>query len=511
MATLTGKTLGKYQVGERIGRGGMAEVYKAYHPRLQRDVAIKVLHSYLAEGVDFLARFEREARAIAALRHPHIVQVFDYDVEDEIVYMVMEFISGGSLKARQDKFISSVEYMPLDQVLRVIGEVGEALDYAHAKDMLHRDIKPANILLDRSGSSILTDFGIARIVSDTQFTVTGTLIGTPAYMSPEQGKGDELTPASDLYSLGIILYELLTNQVPFDADTPLGIIHKQVNEPLPFPRTIREDITKEIEAVVLKVLAKDPSDRYPSATEFTDALREAMAGVAEGEPYPVAELKQDDDVDLQPTVIMVDDEDQDEVLAPTVAMDEAITPMDATEVVPEEIEEVISPITLPEEKRKDEPISPISPTPEEAKVVEDFPQNGKGVQIFRSKRLPYLLGAIAVLTIAIILAVSGIFQTNDHVCNSIEECREQAFVAMDQGDFEVAIDRLSMAIEIASPGEHPPFAELWCIRADAYLALDRIDEASSDLEGCIVWTEDDPGLEQLRREAENRLMELRGD
>jgi serine/threonine protein kinase len=276
MASLIGRTLGKYQLTELLGRGGMAEVYKAHHPQLDRYVTIKVLHSYLAEGEDFLARFQREARAVAALRHPHIVQIHDFDVQDGTYYMVMEFIDGGTLQGRMADLAREGAYLPLAQVLGILSQVAGALDYAHKKGIIHRDIKPSNILLNTSGEAYLTDFGIARMVSATQFTATGALIGTPTYMSPEQALGEELTGASDIYSLGIILFESLTGKAPFTSDTtPLAVIHKHVHEPPPKPSSLRPALAGELEAVVLKTLEKAPEQRFLSAKELAQALEKS--------------------------------------------------------------------------------------------------------------------------------------------------------------------------------------------------------------------------------------------
>ncbi len=281
MANLIGKIVGKYKLIERLGSGGMAEVYKAYHPKLERFVSIKILHSYLAEGEDFLTRFEREAKAVASLRHPHIVQIHDFDVEDDNYYMVMDYIDGGTLHARMVELSKKSLYMPIDQVLSILRQVADALDYAHQKGIIHRDIKPSNILLDSAGNAFLSDFGIARIIGGTQLTSTGSLIGTPTYMSPEQGKGDELTTVSDIYSLGVILYELLTGKVPFSSDTtPLAIIHKHLTETPPEPRLLRPGLPAEAEQVILKALAKDPRQRYQSAGEMVQALEKALGGEA---------------------------------------------------------------------------------------------------------------------------------------------------------------------------------------------------------------------------------------
>jgi tRNA A-37 threonylcarbamoyl transferase component Bud32 len=274
-ASLEGQTLGKYRVLEPLGRGGMAQVYRAYHPQLDRYVAIKVLRSDLVEDVEFLSRFRREARAVAALRHPNIVQVFDFDVHGDIYYMVMELLEGDTLKTRLNDYRARGESMPPGEVVRILLDVLDGLAYAHSEGMIHRDIKPANILLTRRGQAVVADFGIAQIVGGTQYTVSGALMGTLNYMAPEQGLESHSDARSDIYSLGIVYYEMLTQRTPFDADTPLAILMKHLNDPLPLPRQVAPTIPEPFERVVLKALAKRAEERYQSAAEMAEALRQA--------------------------------------------------------------------------------------------------------------------------------------------------------------------------------------------------------------------------------------------
>lgn len=277
MGDLTGMTFGRYQILERVGRGGMAEVYKAYQPSLDRHVAIKVLHPFLLEEAGSGERFQREARAVAALRHPHILQVFDFDEQNGTYFMVMEYIGGPNLKAVLQQQIEHQALLPLERVGAIITGVGGALDYAHQQDMVHRDVKPHNIMFTEQGHPLLTDFGIAKIVSGASLTASGVLSGTPAYMSPEQGRGERLDARTDIYSLGVVLYEMVTGRVPFDADTPFAVVIKHINDPLPHPRTINPALSPAVEGVVLRALAKAPDERYQTAGEMVRALQTVLA------------------------------------------------------------------------------------------------------------------------------------------------------------------------------------------------------------------------------------------
>ena len=292
MPEMIGRKLGKYELVERLGRGGMAEVYKAYQPGVERHVAIKVMHGHLSDNPELVQRFQREARSIGQLQHAHIGRVIDFDVEADVSYMVMEYIQGGTL----DSYLKQKKVLPVDEAVRITLQLADALAYAHQRGMIHRDIKPGNILFsDESHShALLTDFGIARLLDEQkQMTMTGALIGTPNYMSPEAARGEPCDARADIYSLGVVLYEMVTGRTPYAADTPYSFLMKQANEPLPPPRTLNPKLPVALEAIILKALAKEPAARYQSATDFATALRMAQAvadSTATG-PLPMAHPK----------------------------------------------------------------------------------------------------------------------------------------------------------------------------------------------------------------------------
>ena len=272
MTLAPGATMGPYRILEQIGRGGMATVYKAYQAALARNVAIKVLPAFFAEEEGFRERFQQEAIAVAKLRHPNVLAVFDYGEEGGVTYIVSEFVDGGTLAEQVG------QPLPVDYVVRILSPIASALDYAHSRGVLHRDVKPSNILLERDGTPILSDFGLAKMIGSLpRLTRTGTTVGTPEYMAPEQGEGEAVGPPADHYALAVIAYEMLTGRVPFTADTPLAVLLAHMHKPLPLPRAVNPAIPPGVEAVLLKGLAKPPGDRYPTASQFVSELAAAAA------------------------------------------------------------------------------------------------------------------------------------------------------------------------------------------------------------------------------------------
>jgi len=275
---MAARTIGRYVVREEIGQGGMATVYRAFDPHFQRDVAIKVLPLHFLHDPRFRARFEREARIVAGLQHPAIVSVYDFGEDNGQPYLVMSLMSGGSL---EDKLRQGP--MPLVETERIIGRLAPALDAAHQRGVIHRDLKPANILFDQWNEPYLTDFGIVKLTGGSgdlaTLTTIGGIIGTPAYMSPEQVQGGQIDGRSDVYSLGIILFQMLSGRLPFDATTPIGLAFKHVSEPIPSIQSLGSvRLPAEFQVIVNHAMAKQPDDRYPTALALSRDLSRLVHG-----------------------------------------------------------------------------------------------------------------------------------------------------------------------------------------------------------------------------------------
>lgn len=271
MLELIGKSLGQYCIEAKIGEGGMAVVFRAYQANLKRYVALKILPPSLpAQDPKFFKRFQREAEAIARLSHPNILPAYEFGVDQGYSYIAMRYVEGGQT-------LSQVMRQPLSQerAIELISQIGQALDYVHQKGVIHRDLKPGNVLMDGDWV-LLSDFGLAKI-NEASLKLTGseTSLGTPAYMSPEQARGEKYDHRIDIYALGIILYEMLTGSIPHKADTPLAILHKRSTEPPCPPRELNPNIPKRVEQVMLRALAMKPAERYKRAIDFVAALQQA--------------------------------------------------------------------------------------------------------------------------------------------------------------------------------------------------------------------------------------------
>lgn len=266
---MTGQKIGRYEVKNEIARGGMATVIRGYDPSFERDVAIKILPTTFLHDPQFRTRFEREAKMIALLEHPAIVPVYDFGEDEGQPYIVMRYMAGGSLSERMDQSLLS-----LSETAQVVSRLAPALDAAHAKQIIHRDIKPGNVLYDQYGNAYLSDFGIARLAEQAGVTLTGSnIIGTPAYMSPEQVQGEkEIDGRSDIYSLGVVVFQMLTGQTPYQGDSPAKVMMMHVLQPVPSLREIKSDLPEALDEVVKKSMAKAPADRYSTVSEFATAL-----------------------------------------------------------------------------------------------------------------------------------------------------------------------------------------------------------------------------------------------
>lgn len=292
MVNLIGQRLGQYEIVARFGEGGMATVYRARQPSVKREVAVKVIQPALAKNETFAQRFERECEVIAQLSHPHIVKMFDYgkmsgvhlrlidsefDPKSNLYYFVMELLTGGNLSNRLGKGI-----MPIPEIRKILSQMAPALDYANGKGYIHRDLKPANVLFDDQGNAFITDFGIAKMLDETNknsLTQEGTTLGTPSYMSPELWMGENIGPWTDIYALGVVLFEMLTGKLPFVAGTPYRIMHMHVYDPPPSVKRFNPDLPTGMDDVIRRVMAKLPEDRFPTATAMLEEF-EAVLGNA---------------------------------------------------------------------------------------------------------------------------------------------------------------------------------------------------------------------------------------
>jgi eukaryotic-like serine/threonine-protein kinase len=299
---MIGKRVGIYEIVEEVGRGGMATVYRAYQPNVDRFVAVKVIHSDIANDENVMRRFIREAQLVAKLEHPHLLPVYDYDGKSDPPYIVMRYLESGTLKD-----VLGEKSLPLPEIIYMMHQISTALDYAHRHGVIHRDIKPSNIMVDDEGNAFLTDFGIARMVETdeqgtTSLTQTGFAIGTPGYMAPEQGLGGEIDRTVDIYALGVMLFQMATGKMPYVGETPMSVVLKHIQDPVPSATVINEELPPEFDEIIRKSMAKEPTDRYQSCVDLvndltalvgSDVLAQTPAQLREAAQKTIANLRED--------------------------------------------------------------------------------------------------------------------------------------------------------------------------------------------------------------------------
>ena len=465
MPFVVGETVGQYRIMEKRGRGGMATVFKAYHPALDRYVAIKALHPAFMEDPNFLARFQREARVIAKLEHPNIVPIYDFAEHEGQPYLVMKYIAGETLKAR-------LSHGPIqkEELLYIAESVGEGLAYAHGQGILHRDVKPSNVLIGSDERIYLADFGLARIAQAGESTLSSDMmLGTPQYISPEQAMGvSELDAGTDIYSFGVMLYELVVGRVPFSADTPFSIIHDHIYTPLPLPRQINADVPLQVERVLLKALAKERADRFPDAQALVRAFKtaiqdEALAAVPvedlpgtpieiETQPYDFGETL----TDSQAT-IAEDEAGGDDRLAAAVLGSLRSGP-------DEETQADLGGIETPVLERSEEAIA----APDFEQETE-IPEKQKKKFFSRFKRWQIVLGVIAI----VICCFLGLVAVNQNRQNNQSQTESQEEVVVD--DLAGLPVEVTEAFKAAQENADDPYAHLRL--AELLLENDRFDIA----------------------------------
>lgn len=275
MATdLSGQIFGNYKLQEVLGTGGMSLVYRAHQTNIDRDVAIKIMAPALSSQENFAKRFKQEAEVFAKLEHPHIVPIYDYDQHEKYLYLVLRLIPGGSLTQRLDK---EGRNFPLALASKIVEQVADGLAYAHENKIIHRDLKPGNILLDNDDNAYIMDFGIAKVVTETKGGAMSALLGTPAYIAPEQWQSGIIDFRADIYSLGVVVYRMLTGELPFSSSSPFYLMYSHLHEDIPHPSHHKDTIPSAIDDVILKALAKRPDERYQSVKEFADEFIKAVA------------------------------------------------------------------------------------------------------------------------------------------------------------------------------------------------------------------------------------------
>ena len=400
--TWIGRSLnGRYKISALLGKGGMSAVYKAHDPNLKRLVAIKLIHAHLSTDPNFIHRFKKEAAAVAAFRHPNIVQVYDFSVDGDVYYMVLEFIPGQTLQERLKELKKTDSRMPVEQAIHIVIDICDAMGYAHRNGMIHRDIKPANIMLDAQGRAILMDFGIVKIVDDETYTATGAVVGTARYMSPEVIRSETPDERSDIYSLGVTFFEMLSGSPPFNAESAMSLLMRHLNDPVPDLRSLRPEVPNAVIAVIHKCLEKDRAKRYRSANEMAADLRRILSGleaarISSTGPMPIPDLSVD-----EPATEGVASPPQDDATEAMTTAGTALTQSDADIEPATRVEEAATvpdmDLTFPEAQ---EPVVPSTPAPIVTPPLKEETRTGRRTSL----SLMLLFGGGGILLLVLLLA-----------------------------------------------------------------------------------------------------------
>jgi serine/threonine protein kinase len=344
---------GRYQVEELLGQGGMSSVYKAFDPNLQRMVAIKLVHPHLSNNQEFVRRFEVEATAVARLRHSNIIQVYDFNHDNNIYFMVLEFVAGETLQQRIKRINASGRQLPLEEAIRYTIDICKAADYAHQRGMVHRDIKPANVMLDMNGNAILMDFGIARIMGGQQHTATGAVLGTALYMSPEQIQGLHPDARADIYSIGVMLFEAIGGRPPFEADSVMTLMMMHMKDPVPEIENLHPGTPFELKMVINRALEKDRVNRYQTGAEMATALQKVLDGLSVQPAFDVSSTQVKPPTPDEPGTDRIGEEEPQASSFATIMHPAIPTLNDATQaLLPQDLPAISSPLPVEPVKKK---------------------------------------------------------------------------------------------------------------------------------------------------------------
>lgn len=438
---------GRYKIEELLGQGGMSAVYKGTDPNLHRTVAIKLIHPHLSNNPEFVRRFEQEAAAVAQLRHPNIIQVYDFANDGDVYYMVLEYVPGETLQEQLAQLMDAGEQLDADSIARIMASVSDAVAYAHDKGMIHRDLKPANVMIRPNGEPILMDFGVAKMLGGAQHTATGAVIGTALYMAPEQVRGERPDERADIYSLGVMLFETVAGRRPFDGDSAITIMMKHVNEPVPDVRTLRAETPEQFVAVIEKAMAKAPEDRFQTAAEMAAALRAMRETAAPGSTV----------VEAQPESTVVEVAPEATVVEPAApATPEAAPP-------PTAAQEIASGAAPPPEPVVETPPEPVVKEPPPVAAEAPTPEAAASPAEDGKSRRPLLIGGAIGIGILLCVVVGGFISVTQFlggdatpIATQVAEAGEPAAIeATDVSAAPTAAAPTEAALPTETPTEAP--------------------------------------------------------